>query len=222
MMASRKTKYGCFITFEGGEGSGKSTQITLLAAYLRDLGHEVIVTREPGGTKGAEMVRQILLAGKLEKYGPFIETLLIAAARADHVDQLIAPAINTGKIVLCDRFIDSTRVYQGDKEHTKADVPIAAFERLAILDMRPHLTFLLDLPASIGLARANERRGIGQQQDRFEKEAQAVHERRRHAFLRLAKQEPQRFIVLDALRPPEIIAHDIAAITIKRLRHAKS
>jgi len=204
---------GFFISFEGGEGTGKSTQMALLAEHLRGRGREVVVTREPGGTEGAEIVRQILLSGAVEEYGLFIETLLLTAARADHVDQLILPALNAGKIVLCDRFIDSTRVYQGREEEGEMPVPIMALEKAAILGCCPDLTFILDLPASMGLSRANDRRAVGERQDRFEKESWQVHESRRQAFLKIAQQEPQRCVVIDAMRQVEIIARDIAMIT---------
>jgi len=208
---------GFFISFEGGEGCGKSTQILKLAEHLRAQGKQVVVTREPGGTKGAELVRHILLSGAAEKYGVLTEALLFAAARADHVDKVIAPAIRAGKIVLCDRFIDSTRVYQGGGE---AHSFILALERAAIVDMRPDLTFILDLPAEHGLARAHQRRNAREEQDRFEREEVEVHEKRRQAFLKIAGQEPHRCVIINALREIDIIAADIATITMRRMKNA--
>jgi len=210
---------GFFISFEGGEGSGKSTQMMLLAESLRKQGREIVTTREPGGTKGGEIIRHLLLCGAAEPYGRRVEAFLFAAARADHVDEVIRPAVNAGKIVLCDRFIDSTRVYQGDEEN---QAYIRALEQVAILDMRPHLTFLLDLPTATGLARANERRGAAEKQDRFEKETLTTHERRRQAFLELARQEPYRFIIIDATRSKDEIAADIAILARKRIQDANA
>jgi len=218
-------KKGLFISFEGGEGTGKSTQIALLAGALRRQGHEVVVTREPGGTKGAEVIRHLLLSGAVEKYGAKVEALLFAAARVDHVDKVIAPALQSGKIVLCDRFIDSTRVYQGDGQEQgkdEADDYISALEKLAILDVRPEITFILDLPSSIGLARADKRREATENRDRFEKETIEIQERRRLAFLEIAKNDPYRCVIIDAMRPVDMIAADIATIASKRLKNANS
>ena len=135
---------GFFITFEGGEGAGKSTQIRLLADTLRERGYEVLVTREPGGSPGAEAVRHVLLSGAAESFGPEMEALLFAAARADHVEQVIRPAVERGVTVLCDRFLDSTRVYQGVTGNLDPTF-IAAVERVAINAMMPDLTIVLDL-----------------------------------------------------------------------------
>ena len=135
---------GFFITFEGGEGAGKSTQIRLLADTLRERGYEVLVTREPGGSPGAEAVRHVLLSGAAESFGPEMEALLFAAARADHVEQVIRPAVERGLTVLCDRFLDSTRVYQGVTGNLDPTF-IAAVERVAINAMMPDLTIVLDL-----------------------------------------------------------------------------
>jgi len=218
-LTSRASNKGFFITFEGGEGAGKSTQITLLAEHLQAQGRDVVVTREPGGTAGAEVVRHVLLSGAAEKYGRAVETLLFAAARADHVDQLIAPALQAGKIVLCDRFIDSTRVYQaGERGEEKQQMLLELFEKTAILATMPDVTFILDLPAKIGLTRADGRRRLTEDQDRFEKESLDVHEQRRQAFLQIAAQEPHRCIVIDAAREVAVIAGDIATLTERRLR----
>jgi dTMP kinase len=154
-------KRGIFVTFEGGEGAGKSTQITRLAETLRSAGHEVLVTREPGGSPGAEAVRHVLLSGAAESFGPAMEAILFAAARSDHVEQVIRPAIERGAIVLCDRFLDSSRVYQGGDERLDPGF-MAALERVAINGMMPDLTVILDLDAEEGLRRAAERRGDGQ------------------------------------------------------------
>jgi dTMP kinase len=182
---------GLFITFEGGEGAGKSTQIRALAARLEARGHAVILTREPGGTPLAEDIRRIILSPG----GPadaMIQALLFAAARRDHVTGLITPALAAGKIVLCDRFADSTRAYQGGK------LPTAAIETMIALatdGLAPDLTFLLDLDPEIGLARA---RGRNAATDTFETADLAFHRQVRARFLALAEAEPARFARIDA------------------------
>lgn len=193
---------GRFITFEGGEGVGKSTQIGLLAETLRAEGREVVETREPGGSPGAEAVRHVLLSGGAEEFGVRMEAILFAAARSDHVEQVIRPSVAAGKIVLCDRFIDSTRVYQGVTGNLEP-VFVQTLERIAVNGMVPDLTILIDLPAEVGLARAHARSAVEDAHaglDRFEKEEVAVHETRRRAFLDLARAEPARFRILDGSR----------------------
>lgn len=201
---------GLLITFEGGEGAGKSTQILALADHLRAKGFEVVVTREPGGSAGAEAVRHVILSGAAETYGPAMEALLFAAARSDHVDQKIRPAIEAGQIVLCDRFIDSSRVYQGISGNLDPQF-MQSVERIAIDGTMPDLTFILDIPADKGLARAGLRRGT-ETADRFEKETIATHEARRQAFLAIAASEPQRCKVIDADRTVDEISAEIAAL----------
>lgn len=200
---------GVLITFEGGEGVGKSTQIRLLAERLLALGHDVTVSREPGGTPGAEAIRHVLLdQGALESFGPASEALLFAAARSDHVEQVIGPALARGDIVLIDRFMDSTRVYQGMSGDLDKGF-MAALERVAIHGRPPDLTIILDLDPQIGLARANARRGADQAQDRFEKEKLAVHEARRTAFRQIVADEPDRCRLVDAGGDAEAIAEMI-------------
>lgn len=198
---------GLFITFEGGEGAGKSTQIALLAEHLRELGQNVVITREPGGSAGAEAVRYVILSGNAECYGPAMEALLFAAARADHIDERIRPAVEQGQIVLCDRFIDSSRVYQGVTGNLNP-VFMAAIERIAIDGILPDLTIILDISAEKGLARAKKRRGT-EIVDRFEKEGPAVHEARRQAFLFIAREEPDRCHVVDADKSVDEISDEI-------------
>lgn len=202
---------GLLITFEGGEGAGKSTQILALADHLRAQGFEVVVTREPGGSAGAEAVRHVILSGAAETYGPAMEALLFAAARSDHIDQKIRPAIEAGQIVLCDRFIDSSRVYQGISGNLDPQF-MRSVERIAIDGTMPDLTFILDIPADKGLTRAGLRRG-NEVADRFEKETIATHEARRQAFLAIAAEEPQRCKVIDADRSVHEISAEIAALT---------
>lgn len=207
---------GLLITFEGGEGAGKSTQILALADHLRAKGFEVVVTREPGGSAGAEAVRHVILSGAAEAYGPAMEALLFAAARSDHVDQKIRPAIEAGQIVLCDRFIDSSRVYQGISGNLDPQF-MQSVERIAIDGTMPDLTFILDIPADKGLARAGLRRGT-ETADRFEKETIATHEARRQAFLAIAASEPQRCKVIDADRTVDEISAEIAALADAALK----
>jgi len=210
-----------FITFEGGEGAGKSTQIRMLADSLRASGHEVVVTREPGGSPGAEAIRHVVLSGAAEPFGTEMEAVLFAAARADHIDQTIRPALARGAVVLSDRFVDSSRVYQGVTGGL--DRPfMEALERATVEDMMPDLTLILDIDPEEGLRRAGARRGASEA-DRFEKEGLSLHRRRRKAFLDIAKAEPKRCKVIDASRPAEKIAADItaaveAAIVRKGLR----
>lgn len=190
---------GFFITFEGGEGAGKSTQITRLAERLRAGGHDVLVTREPGGSPGAEAVRHVLLSGAAEPFGPVMEAILFAAARSDHVEQVIRPAVERGTVVLCDRFMDSSRVYQGVTGDLDPKF-MAALEKVAVNGMIPDLTLILDIEPEEGLKRASTRRGADAA-DRYEKETIDVHRRRREAYLEIADAEPERCIVVDAGRP---------------------
>ena len=205
---------GFFITFEGGEGSGKTTQIERLAERLRGEGRSVVTTREPGGTPGADAVRHVVLSGAAESLGPDVETLLFAAARADHVDMLIGPALDAGKIVLCDRFHDSTRVYQG--LGGTDDGMIDLLEAATLKGHYPDLTLLLDIDAQAGLKRASVRRGGGEA-DRYEREALVLHADRRRAFLAIAADEPERFVIVDAARSIEEIAREIAFVVGERL-----
>jgi dTMP kinase len=194
---------GLFITLEGGEGAGKSTQIRRLAARLEALGRRVVLTREPGGSPYAERIREAILAGEGKPYGPFAEALMFSAARLDHLAQTIRPALARGDVVLCDRFADSTRAYQGALGAVD-DAELAALERVVVGDTRPDLTLILDLPAETGLARADARRGgADQKADRFESENTSFHRRLRHAFLAISEAEPQRCRVIKADRDAE-------------------
>lgn len=201
---------GKFITFEGGEGVGKTTQIRLLEEKLAQHDIDCIKTREPGGSPGAEALRHVLLSGIADQMGLGAsgEAILFAAARADHVDTKIKPALEQGKWVLCDRFMDSTRVYQGESGSVTPDL-VDLLERLAIDGTRPDLTLILDLRAEIGIARANARRSADEAADRFEREDLSIHEARRNAFLQLAYKDPDRCKVIDASQTVEEIAFDI-------------
>ena len=203
------TDSGLFISFEGGEGAGKSTQIRRLAAALTAKGLDVVVTREPGGSPGAEAVRHVLLNGAAEAYGTRMEALLFAAARSDHVEQVIRPALKRGAVVLCDRFMDSSRVYQGVTGNLAADF-IEALQRIAVNGVVPHRTIILDIPAEVGLERARSRGAASQSApDRYEKERLETHEKRRDAFLDIAIREPERCRVVNAGRPEDQIATEI-------------
>jgi dTMP kinase len=194
---------GRFITFEGGEGTGKSTHAAQLAQRLGSLGIGVVLTREPGGSPGAEAIRHVLLSGVTKPLGPAAEAILFAAARDDHVRHTIEPALARGSWVVCDRFIDSTRVYQGTLGHLDPKL-ISALERLTVGELKPDLTFILDVPAEVGLARAGKRRGDGAT-DRFEAEALAFHVELREAYRLLVVAEPRRCVVIDATAPkPEV------------------
>ena len=207
---------GHFITFEGGEGSGKSTHAAALAERLRSVGVSVVLTREPGGSPGAEIIRHILLSGMAKPMGEETEAILFAAARDDHLRQTILPALDAGHWVISDRFVDSTRVYQGALGKVDPRL-IRGLERVTVGDAMPELTFLLDVPATVGLARASHRRGDGEV-DRFESESVDFHERLRNAYLALAKAEPRRIVVIDGRAPRNVVAERIWAVVDERLR----
>jgi dTMP kinase len=206
---------GRFITFEGGEGSGKSTHAKLLAEKLKALGLEVVLTREPGGSPGAEIIRHVLLSGAAKPLGAETETILFAAARDDHVRQVIRPALLDGKWVVCDRFIDSTRVYQGTLGHVDQKL-IRGLERVTVGAAMPDLTFVLDVPANVGLARATRRRK-GRSADRFEAETLEFHDDLRRAYRANAQEEPRRMVVIDGRPPRDVVAERIWTAVKDRL-----
>ena len=210
---------GYFITFEGGEGSGKSTQIQLLVDQLsRALsGVAPVVTREPGGTDSAESIRQLLVTGKAERWRAATEAMLMSASRHEHVAHVLRPALAAGKLVICDRYNDSTRAYQG----LVGGVPredIEALNRLACGDLVPDLTILLDMDVAEGLRRASDRAG---DESRFESKGLEFHQKVRTAFLDLAGQYPDRFVIVDAGRSVETVAADIVDIVMPRLATAR-
>lgn len=205
---------GRFITFEGGEGAGKSTQIRLLADRLTRDSHDVVVTREPGGSPGAEAIRKLLVEGEPGRWDGITEAFLFAAARHDHVERTIRPALARGAWVLCDRFTDSTVAYQG----YGAGIDVGLIRRLgaeACGDISPDLTLILDLPVEAGLARAAARTGG---EDRFERKGLEFHKRLREGFLAIAKAEPERCTVIDATPEPEIVAQEILKVVSARLK----
>ena len=193
---------GFFITFEGGEGGGKSTQVRRLADRLAAAGREVVTTREPGGSPGAEAIRSLLVTGEADRWSPVAETLLVNAARRDHIERVIAPALARGAMVLCDRFADSTRAYQGAGGGAPESL-IGALEAAVLGALKPDLTLILDLPADMGLARAS---GRGGGEARFEGKPLDFHARLRAAFLAIAEAEPGRCVVIDASRDEATVA----------------
>jgi len=206
MVASKGPRKGRFITFEGGEGSGKSTQVKILVESLATRGIEAVATREPGGSPAAEVLRTALLSGLVAPLGPAAEAMIFSAARIDHLDKLIKPALARGAFVVCDRFADSTRAYQGALGNLSESF-IDGLEHVTVGDSMPDLTFILDVPAEIGLARAARRRG-DDAVDRFEAETIDFHRALLAAFHDIAERNPHRCVIIDAARRP----NDVAAL----------
>ncbi len=203
---------GKFITFEGGEGAGKSTQVGLLARTLEAKGMDVLTTREPGGTEGAEEIRDLLLNGDLERWHGKTEALLHFAARVEHLDKTIFPALEAGVWVICDRFTDSTMAYQG-YGHCLDINCLARLQEFAIADASPDLTLLLDLKVEDGLARAFARHG---NEDRYERRDADFHRRIRKGFLRIAENEPERVRVIDAADDVDSVHRTVKAAVRER------
>ena len=204
---------GRFITFEGGEGGGKSTQLKALAERLERAGIEAVSTREPGGSYGAESIRDLLVTGAADRWSPVTETLLMYAARRDHVERVIRPALERGAWVICDRFADSTRAYQGAGGGTDPAL-IEALETHVMGKVRPDLTLILDLPVAEGLRRAHHRAGA---ETRFESKGAAFHERLRQGFLAIARAEPERCAVIDASQPLNAVGSAVWRAVQERL-----
>lgn len=214
MPAKGASSTGLFISFEGIDGSGKSTQARMLAAALRGLGHTVVLTREPGGSPGAEDIRRLVLEGDPDRWSPETEILLFTAARRDHLEKTILPALARGEIVITDRFADSTRMYQGIRRGTGADLRAMVDALHArMIGVEPDLTILIDIDAEIGHSRAVSRAGLEQ---RFEDMGIALQARMRDGFLALARTEP-RFAVIDGARTAETIAADVLAAAVAKL-----
>ena len=209
---------GKFITFEGGEGAGKSTQAELLRRNLAAMDVQALLTREPGGSPRAEAIRGVLLSGKAKRFGPMGEALLFYVARDSHLELTIRPALARGIWVICDRFYDSTRAYQG----AAGGVSIAAMnalERIVVGATKPDLTLILDLPPEEGLKRAAARAdAAAQEKDRFERMPLIFHQSLRQEFLEIAEAEPWRCAVIDASRTAEKVAEDIWSVTCQRLQ----
>lgn len=205
---------GRFITLEGGEGAGKSTQAKRLAAWLEGQGCKVLLTREPGGAPGAEEIRRLLVQGAADRWDPITETLLHFAARRDHLQRVIRPALAQGQWVLSDRFADSTLAYQGYGHGVDCGF-IAALEQAVVGTERPDLTLILDLPVELGLERAGGRRGP---ETRYEEMEQAFHERLRQGFLAIARQDPKRCRVIDATGDLEAVQAKLRVAITEKFR----
>lgn len=203
---------GVFITLEGGEGAGKSTQLKLLEERLVTHEIDIVRTREPGGVPSAETIRDLLVNGETDKWRPLTETLLHFAARHEHISRLVQPALDRGQWVLCDRFADSTTAYQGYAQNIDLET-IATLYRLAVGNLEPNLTIILDLPVEVGLERAEDR-GIGG--TRYEKMGIEFHKRLRDGFLQIAANNPHRCSILDATQSIEEISEDIMALVEER------
>ena len=227
--APARPALGKFITFEGGEGTGKSTQARLLAERLATTGVKTLLTREPGGSKKAEQIRALLLSGKIKHFGPFGEALMFSLARLDHLEKAIRPALRKGLWVVCDRFSDSTRAYQGAAGGLDQDL-VEGLERVVVGRTRPQLTIILDLPPEVGLERARRRAADeGDQKssgnpagdttagrDRFETQDLEFHKRLRQEFLDIAAENKIRYSVLNAVIPADKLAQQVWRVVSQR------
>jgi dTMP kinase len=210
--AAKPGSRGRFITLEGGEGAGKSTQLKLLLSWLRQRGIDAIPTREPGGAAGAERIRELLVQGTADRWTPLSETLLHYAARADHLDRVIRPALASGRWVICDRFADSTAAYQGYGHGVSLEFIRSLFTAI-VGDAVPDLTLMLDLAVADGLRRAAQRAG---HENRYEQMTIDFHERLRAGFLAIARAEPTRCVLIDASRGVDDVQADIRAEVQRR------
>lgn len=207
------TKAGLFLTFEGIDGSGKSSQARMLADHLRNLGHDVVLTREPGGSAGAEEIRSLVLEGDPDRWSAETEILLFTAARRDHLERTIRPALAEGKVVICDRFADSTRMYQGLSRGDLRGL-VDQLHKLMI-GREPDLTILIDMDPETGLSRAKGRQGT---EERFEDFGLDLQQQMRAGFLTLADEFSDRFRVIDGNRDMDRVAQDVTDIVLKALR----
>ncbi|NDW44682.1 dTMP kinase [Ruegeria sp. PrR005] len=207
------TGKGLFLTFEGIDGSGKSTQARRLAKALTNLGHQVVLTREPGGSPGAEEIRRLVLEGEPDRWSAETEILLFTAARRDHLERTILPALEAGKIVICDRFADSTRMYQGLSRGDLRQL-VDQLHKLMI-GREPDITLLIDMDPETGLSRAKGRQGT---EERFEDFGPELQRKMRAGFLELAQEFPNRFHVVDGNRDADRVAQDVSNIVLRELR----
>ena len=214
-MTNSRRSQGLFISFEGGDGAGKSTQIRLLAEALRAQGQEVVTTREPGGSPGAESIRKLLLEGDADKWSPLTEALLMYASRADHLERTIEPALRRGAAVISDRFADSTMAYQG-LAGALGEEAVTSLHKLVVSGREPDVTFVLDMPVAEGLARS---KSTGSSEQRFESKGAEYQEKVRNAFLEIAKRNPVRCVVIDATGSQDDVAKRILA-ALKEVRPA--
>lgn len=205
-----------FITLEGGEGTGKSTQIKLLSAWLTECGVDHVCTREPGGAPGAEEIRTMVLTGDVDRWTPMTEVLLYTASRSDHVERVIVPSIENGKWVLCDRFADSSVAYQGAGRGVGVQ-RVKDLQRLVLGELKPDLTLILDIPIEVGLERAMSREGDkAVKEDRIERMGKSLHEQSREVFMEIAAEEPDRCVVVDANKSIDELQQDLRAIIEER------
>nr|WP_243396499.1 dTMP kinase [Marinicaulis flavus] len=212
---------GLFISFEGGDGAGKTTQITRLAEILRAEGREVVLTREPGGSEGAEAIRKLILEGDADRWSPLAEALLMYAAREDHLERTIIPALHRGAVVITDRFADSTMAYQG-LAGSLGEETVSTLYKLVVGERGPDLTIILDIPVEEGLKRAGHRAGDKKNaghggEQRFESKGTAYQEEVRQAFLEIARREPERCLVVDARGDEESVAAQLRKAVEARL-----
>ena len=205
-----------FITLEGGEGAGKSTQARRLRTRLEELGHKVTLTREPGGSPGAEAIRALLVTGDTNRWTPLGEALLHFAARQEHLAHTIRPALSRGEWVICDRFVDSTVAYQGAAQGFDQSA-ITRLAELVVGDTMPSLTLILDLPVEVGLARASARATAQSTEDRYERMGTSFHETLRRTFLEIARSEPDRCVVIDGTQNEAEVARQIWHSVTSRL-----
>lgn len=205
---------GFFISFEGGDGAGKSSQIGRLADMLRADGHTVRITREPGGSDGAEVIRKLLVEGAAERWSPMTEALMMYAARADHLEKIILPALDRGEVVITDRFADSSMAYQGIAGALGPDI-VKRLHSLVVGANDPDITIILDVPTEIGLSRAG---GRGASESRFESKGAAYQERVRQAFLEIARKNPDRCVVIDATPDEATVFRSVASAVKKALQ----
>ena len=208
---------GLFISFEGIDGSGKSTQAKLLANAMERAGHDVVLTREPGGSAGAEEIRSLVLEGDPDRWSAETELLLFTAARRDHLERLIMPALAEGKIVITDRFADSTRIYQGTRSGDLRQMVDQLHD--LVIGHEPDLTFLIDMDPDIGLSRA---KGRGGTEERFEDFGADLQHKMRAGFLNLAQQYPDRFRVSDGTRDIDTVAAEVLRIAYEAVKNRKS
>ena len=205
-----------FITLEGGEGSGKSTQIKLLSEWLESMGVDHLCTREPGGAPGAEEIRTMVLTGDVDRWTPLTEVLLYTAARSDHVERVIVPALNSGTWVLCDRFADSSIAYQGAGRGVGVE-KVKALQNLVLDDLKPDLTLVLDLSIEVGLSRAMSREGDkAVKEDRIERMGADLHKQTREVFLEIAKEESDRCVVVNADKSIDDLQQELRGIISER------
>ena len=208
---------GLFISFEGGEGSGKTTQIRRLESWFHQRGRDVVVTREPGGSPGAEEIRNLLLTGDPGRWDAVTEALLMFASRRDHVERTIRPSLADGKVVLCDRFADSSVAYQGFGHGLGAEY-IQNLWQIAIGDFKPDLTLIFDLPVEVGLERAGARfANVSAAEDRFERMGTEFHQRLRNGFIEIARKNPERCEIVDADGDIDLVCERMISVVSSRL-----